>query len=278
MERHRVGIPNTVKKTEIVADIGSNHMGNIELAEAMIRGAAEIGIDTVKFQSWQARKLRKNFPDYDATYARHKKTELSDEAHKHLIEICEEVGVNFLTTCFDTERAEFLASLGLERIKVASPDCANFRLLDVLMDNFKQLIISTGMSTDDEVLRMIEHVRGHDTVILHCVSLYPTPINSVNLNRMFWLREQGLRVGFSDHSVGTEAAKLAIALGAEIVEKHFTFSRYLPGKDQSMSTTPEEFRELVTWAGLVPEIMGKPRPIPSEEELKLREIYQGKWG
>lgn len=252
-------------------------MGNIELAKAMIRSAAEIRIDTVKFQSWQARKLRNNFPDYDATYARHKKTELSDEDHKRLIKICEEVGVNFLTTCFDTERAEFLASLGLERIKVASPDCANFRLLDVLMDNFKQLIISTGMSTDDEVLQMIEYLRGRDVVILHCVSLYPTPINSVNVSRIFWLREQGVRVGFSDHSLGTEAAKLAIALGAEIVEKHFTLSRHLPGKDQMMSTTLEGFQEIVTWTRLVPEIMGKPHPSLSEEELRLREVYRGKW-
>ena len=267
-----------MEKTEIVADIGSNHMGDIGLAEEMVRSAAEIGIDTVKFQSWQARKLMKDFPDYDATYARHRKTELSDEAHKHLIEICEEVGVDFLTTCFDIGRVEFLASLGLKRIKVASPDCANFRLLDALMDNFEQIIVSTGMSTDEEVLQMIEYVHGHDVIILHCVSLYPTPIDGLNLSRMIWLKEQGLRVGFSDHSMGTEAAKLAIALGAEIVEKHFTFSRYLPGKDQSMSTTPDEFQELVIWAGLVPEIMGKPHPTLSEEELKLREIYQGKWG
>ncbi len=265
-------------KVRIVADIGSNHLGNMAIAEAMVSAAAEVGVDMVKFQSWQASKLRPDFPDYQATFARHLSTELSDEDHYRLVNFCREKGVEFLTTCFDLERVDFLAGLGLRTIKVASPDCASFRLLDRLMEKFEHLIISTGMSTDEEVERMIRHTRGHKVTVLHCVSLYPTPLDKVNLERMNWLRSFGVEVGFSDHSLGVEASMLAISMGAQMVEKHFTLSRRLPGKDQAVSGTPEEFAQLVAWAALVEQMKGQAHPGMSEEELKLRALYVGKWG
>jgi sialic acid synthase SpsE len=191
---------------------------------------------------------------------------------------CDQYKIGFLTTCFDLNRVEFLASLGLKTIKVGSPDCNSFRLLEKLMKHFDHLIISTGMSTDDEVKEMINFVKGHKVTVLHCVSLYPTPLEKVNLERMNWLRTFGLPVGFSDHSLGTEAGKLAIAMGAEILEKHFTLSRNLPGKDQAMSTLPEEFAELVEWAKLVEKMRGVAHPGLSDSEIELRKVYIGKWG
>lgn len=265
-------------RTRIIADMSSNHMGNMAIAEAMISAAAHAGVDTVKFQSWQARKLRADFPDYRATFARHCLSELSDEDHHLLIKVCRDKGVEFLTTCFDLERVDFLAALGLKSIKVASPDCTSFRLLDRLMERFEHIIISTGMATDQEVERMIEHTRGHKVTVLHCVSLYPTPLDRVNLERMNWLRSLGVQVGFSDHTLGVEASMLAIGMGAEIVEKHFTLSRNLPGKDQAMSSTPEEFARLVEWAALVEKMRGEPHPGMSDEEMRLRALYVGKWG
>ncbi|MBI5557289.1 MAG: N-acetylneuraminate synthase family protein [Deltaproteobacteria bacterium] len=263
---------------EIIADCSSNHMGDMNIAGRMIELAAEAGIDTIKFQSWQADRLRGDFPDYDATFARHRKAQLSDKDHVMLIEKCNECGIKFLTTCFDINRVDFLASLGLSAIKVASPDCASFSMLDTLMSRFPRLIISTGMSTDEEISKMVEHVRGHDVIILHCVSIYPTPLEKVNLERMQWLKSLGVRVGFSDHSLGTEAGKLALAMGAEILEKHFTLSRYLPGKDQAMSTEISEFKELVDWKNLIALMRGSTHPGLSDDEKKLREIYIGKWG
>jgi sialic acid synthase SpsE len=265
-------------RTRLIAEIGANHLGDMQLADAMIRAAAQAGADMVKCQSWQARKLRKDFPDYTAAYERHRRTELSDADHHRLIDVCRRHGVEFLTTCFDLERVDFLASLGLKTIKVASPDCGSLALLERLMERFEHLIISTGMSTDEEVLAMVERTCGHSVTVLHCVSLYPTPLERVNMSRMVWLRSLGVPAGFSDHTLGTEAAKLAIALGAEVVEKHFTTSRTLPGKDQTVSGEPEEFAEIRRWAEAVERMQGTAHPGLSPEEAAMRQVYVGKWG
>lgn len=262
----------------LIAEIGSNHRGDLELAKAMVDAAVDAGCDTVKFQSWRPEKLVRHFPDYESAFARHSKTCLTDQAHVELVDYCKKKKVGFLTTCFDWDRIDFLSSLGLDEIKVASPDCASTRLIRDLMARFPRLIISTGMTDEQDVLRTIELTRGHDVVFLHCVSLYPAPRAAVNMSRMEWLRQQGVRVGYSDHSMGVESAMLAIALGAEMVEKHFTLSRLLPGKDQAVSSEPEEFRTLAEWIAAVDEVRGEPRPPLSQEEMRLKSMYVGKWG
>ena len=265
---------------KIVADLSSNHMGDIGLAKQMIKAAAATGVDCIKVQSWQADKLSKNFKgDYQSTYRRHKKAELSDDDHYELIDWCRKNNVEFLTTCFDLERIEFLASLGLKFIKVASSDCTSKKLIKKLMDNFETIIVSTGMTTGDEIKNTIKLLSDHDYIMLHCVSLYPTPLGKCNLNRINWLRKQGAkRVGFSDHSIGTEAAMVAMTMGIELVEKHLSLDRTLSGKDQQMSTTPDEFAEICRWRDLCVQMLGEEDTSLSEEELKLREIYVGKWG
>lgn len=275
-------------KTKIIADVSSNHMGDMAVAEALIKEAAHAGVDIVKFQSWQADKLRHDFPDYETTYKRHKKTELSDDDHKRLIDICSKYGVEFLTTCFDSTRMDFLVSLGLKSIKVASPDSMSFGMIGRLIDRFEHVIVSTGMTTDTELKKLVEFVKGvsdplkknnsQNVTLLHCVSLYPTPIENVNLERMLWLRSMGVETGFSDHSLGVTAGMFAIALGASILEKHITLSRSLPGKDQSMSTTPDEFRMLCEWAKSIEQMKGTAEHELSREEEYLRKIYRGKWG
>ena len=267
-----------MKRTKIIADIGANHMGDMDVAEKMIEVAANIGIDVVKFQSWQACKLNKSFPNYEEVYARYKKTELSDEDHFRLIRKCKECNIEFLTTCFDLDRVDFLASLEMEAIKIASSDCTSYGLLHRLGFHFSQMIVSTGMAVDWEIKEMIKHLTPEQDVVLHCVSVYPTPLDQINLKRMEWLRSLGVRVGFSDHSLGTEAGKLAISMGAEVLEKHFTLSRSLPGKDQHMSTEPHEFQELVEWADQVAWIQDATLAGMSYEEMELRKITIGKWG
>lgn len=268
------------KNIKIIADLSSNHMGDIVMARRMIEKAAESGVDIVKVQSWKVDHLNKDFNgNYKETYERHKKTELSDEDHYDLIDCCQKNRVEFLTTCFDLDRVEFLASLGLKAIKVASPDCASKNLLKNLMDKFETLFISTGMTTSEEIVETIKYLGSHDYIMLHCVSIYPTPLNKYNLNRINWLRNHGVkRVGFSDHSLGVEASMAAMTMGVEVIEKHLTLDRTLPGKDQAMSTTPEEFAKICLWRDLCMKMLGEESPALSEEEIKLRDIYIGKWG
>ncbi len=244
----------------------------------MVGVAADLGIDTVKFQSWRAARLRPDFPDYEATLERHQRTQLSDEDHWTLKSACEERGVGFLTTCFDSDRIDFLATLGLKEIKVASPDCASYTMIGRLLEVFEHVIVSTGMSYDSEVEELARRFAGENITLLHCVSVYPTPPEQAHLARMRWLRDLGFPVGYSDHTMGVDAGKCAVAMGAEIVEKHFTLSRCLPGKDQAISGEPEEFAELVRWRDAVEALVGAAHPELTGEELRTREVYRGKWG
>ena len=261
-------------RTRIIAEVGANHGGDMGLARDMIAAAAEAGVDFVKFQSWQAETLAPGDPNFD----RHKKAQLSDDDHVELMEECARCGVEFLTTCFDRGRVEFLAGLGLSTIKVASPDVGSLSMIRELCVRFDHVIVSTGMAPESEVAAAAEVVAAHGGTMLHCVSLYPTPSQLVNLARMDWLRTLCPSVGFSDHSMGTAAGRLAIARGAAFLEKHFTVDRFLPGKDQAVSGTPHEFRELVAYAEEVEHLMGVARPELTDEEQRLRGIYVGKWG
>jgi N,N'-diacetyllegionaminate synthase len=259
----------------VIAEVGANHGGDMLLAKEMIRVAAECGADAVKFQSWQSKNLAPGDPNYD----RHRKAELTDENHYELIDSCKKSGVDFLTTCFDVHRVDFLASLGLKAIKVASPDLASSTMIRRLRDKFEYLIISTGMSRDEEVRTTGELLRGTPFAFLHCVSVYPTPAHLVRLRRMEWLRQFTPDVGFSDHTMGSHAAGAAISLGACIIEKHFTTDRSLPGKDQAVSAIPDELREICSLAREIPLLMGRPEDVDIlKDEIGNRSRYIGKWG
>nr|WP_319375686.1 N-acetylneuraminate synthase family protein [uncultured Methanoregula sp.] len=267
-------------RVKIIADLSSNHMGDIGLAKQMIQKSAAVGVDIVKVQSWQAEKLSKFFKgDYTSTYERHKKAQLTDDDHLELINWCNKNNIEFLTTCFDLDRIEFLASLGLKTIKIASSDCTSTKLLKKIMDHFDTILISTGMTHSEEIQNTIRLLNGHDYIMLHCMSIYPTPLNQCNLSRINWLKKHGVnRVGFSDHSLGTEASMAAMTMGIEVIEKHLTLDRTLPGKDQQMSTTPEEFQKICAWRDLCQKMFGDEKPHLSNEEINLRSIYIGKWG
>ncbi|MFP4586329.1 MAG: N-acetylneuraminate synthase family protein [Desulfococcaceae bacterium] len=265
-----------MKRAQIIAEVGANHGGDMALAERMIAAAAQAGADWVKFQSWRAETLPADYPAEDVAY--YEKCGLSDEDHHRLIRACADNGVRFLTTCFDRGRVDFLSNLDLDAIKVASPDLGGRSLLRDLRSRFPRLIVSTGMAHDEEVFQAAETLAGADYTFLHCVSLYPTPPERVNMARMDWLRTFTPSVGFSDHTLGTEAAKLAIARGADFVEKHFTISRDLPGRDQAVSAEPDEIKEIADYAKAVAERMGTAHPGLTDTERELRGRYIGKWG
>ena len=244
----------------------------------MIKCLSERSVDFVKTQSWQASKLRPTQFDFDNALRYYRDLELTNEDHRTIKDFCVGHGLKMLTTCFDIERIDFLKTLEIEAIKVASSDSRSFSMIKKLLDSFQTVIISTGATTRKELDSLIRFCDGYDPVFLHCTSIYPCPLEDVNMARMLYLRDMGVRFGFSDHTIGTQAGKFAISLGAEYLEKHFTLSRYLPGKDQKMSTLPDEFAELVKWAELVERMRGSEDPPLSDNEVAFLQNYVGKWG
>jgi sialic acid synthase SpsE len=265
-------------RTKLIADLTSNHIGNKEVIESMIHALSENGVEVVKTQSWQVKKLRKDIPDYEINVNYYKKHEFSDEDHHWLKDTCKKYGVEFLTTCFDLDRIEDLAAFGLKRIKIASPDANSYKMIKRALDKFEEIIISTGATTDDELNKIMDICQGKNVVMLHCMTIYPCPLDQVNMDRMLYIRDKGFRFGYSDHTLGTEAGKYAICLGAEFLEKHFTLNRFLPGRDQKMSSTIEDFVELSKWAESVEKMKGTASRLLTDTELDFRRNYYGKWG
>jgi len=251
-------------------------MGDRRIMEAMIKAAAGAGVDIVKFQSFRADKLRKNWPDYDNAYAYYKAHELSMNDHLWLMDKCKEYGVDFLTTVFDVSTVDFLANLGLKQVKIASPDANNWALIDKCLEKFDSVFISTGMHISKEIADLHFYTYEKDVVLFRCISAYPAPIENLGLRDFSTYIPNW---GFSDHTLGTDAAKLAIVLGADYVEKHLTLNRNLPGKDQAMSATVEEFKEICEWRDKVRLMMGSGVRELSVEELVNREKYHRRfWG
>lgn len=260
--------------TKIIVEAGSNHAGDMGIAKRMIKVAAECGADYIKFQSWQAKNLKPDNPNYE----RHKMAELSDDDHYTLINECKKQGIKFLTSCFDIDRVDFLASLGLESIKVPSPEFSSLRMIKLLKEKFNHLILSTAAVTEEEIEETVAVLKGSNFTLLHCVSIYPLPPGKTNLARMNWLRKYTPSVGFSDHSLGSDLAKVAIAMGAQYLEKHFTIDKSLPGKDQSISSEPQVIKEIVEYARYVEKVSGKEKYGLCSEEIEFRKQYVGKWG
>lgn len=268
--------------TELIGEISNNHMGDMMVAEAMIRELADIGVDTVKFQSYRADKLRKDYLDYEREYAYYKKHELSMADHAFLMERCKHYGVNFLTTVFDLDTVADLKRLGLERVKIASPDANSWSLIDRCLDSFKEVIISTGMHNSNELgdlkSYLITSGMADKVTLLHCVSEYPVYPLQVNMKRMQTLMYGPWKFGYSDHTPGINAPSLAIALGADVVECHYTLSRALPGKDHAFAKTRTFMEKLVAWRDAVTVMQGNYAPFMSTAESASREKFRGRWG
>lgn len=272
--------------TKIIAEIASSHNGDIELAKKMIAEVASVGVDIVKFQSWQS----KNVSDSDSDKARYQSLELSDEDHKILKDECEKQGVEFLTTIYDEGRIDFLKSLGLKKIKVSSTDTKHTNFLKKVRENFEEVIVSTGMTTEDEIKAAIDILKNGKFTIMHCVSIYPTPIEKANMNRLLWLKSLTDSVGYSDHTHGLEASVIALGMGVEYIEKHFTLDKNMEQLGHSVGAGLEQitthsiadekdiFAELVKWRDIYEKSLGTgSRDLLPEEKL-TREKYTGRFG
>ena len=273
-----------MKHTLIIAEAGVNHNGSIVMAKQLIDAAAIAGVDYVKFQTFKAEKLvtkdakqadyqQRNAAD-DSQYSMLKKLELSEAQHEELIAYCMEKGVKFLSTAFDMESVEYLHSLRLGLWKIPSGEITNYPYLKAIAQYGKPVILSTGMCEMEDVQNAVDVLCKHglkkeQITVLHCNTEYPTPMQDVNLKAMQEIKDAiGVKVGYSDHTQGIEVPIAAVALGAEVIEKHFTLDRTLPGPDHKASLEPNELKAMVDAIRNIAQALGDGRIHVSESERK----------
>lgn len=250
--------------TLIIAEAGVNHNGSIELAKKLVEKAKEAGVDYIKFQTFKASKLvtkaakqaeyqQKNIgKEGDSQYQMLKKLELSPEDHEVLIAYCKERGIKFFSTAFDFDSIEYLHSLNLGLWKVPSGEVTNYPFLKRIAAYNEPTILSTGMCDMDDVRAAVNALYKNglskeNLILLHCNTEYPTPFEDVNLKAMDALRNEfGVEVGYSDHTKGIEVPIAAVALGAAVIEKHFTLDRNMKGPDHKASLEPDELKAMVS--------------------------------
>lgn len=259
------------KKLIYIAEIGINHNGNFSIAKEMIIQAAKAGADAVKFQIIIPEKM---FSEYATSLIRDgieketdtsqidffKKLILTRDEYRALKKIADEHNIKFFSSPFDEDSVDLLEDIEVELYKIASSEITNHFLLHKIAQTKKPVIMSTGISTEEELEMAINILTRNgtpDIILLHCVSLYPLPSNSANLNRIVKLRNRfNLEVGFSDHSRDIKTAEIASALGARIFEKHFTLSKNFECPDREVSFTPEEFTEMMKSIDLIVNMLG----------------------
>ena len=269
----------------VIAEAGINHNGSIELAKKLIDVAVEAGADAVKFQTFRAESIISKFAP-KANYQKEttdlkesqldmvKKLELSYDDFEKLYNYCKEKGIIFMSTPFDIESARFLKDLGLEILKIPSGEITNYLLLREIGSYGMEVILSTGMADlgeiEDALDVLIEAGTPREKItILHCNTEYPTPYKDVNLKAMLTIKEAfKVKVGYSDHTLGIEIPIAAIALGAEVIEKHFTLDKKLPGPDHQASLEPEELKKMIEAIRNVEKALGTGIKKPSDSERK----------
>ncbi len=274
--------------TLIIAEAGVNHNGDIDLAKKLIDVAADAGADLVKFQTFSADRLvtrTASKADYQAQttdgaetqHAMLRRLELTPGLHNELIAQCAARKIGFFSTAFDIESVNLLVRLGQEFFKIPSGEITNLPYLRHIGQLDREVVLSTGMATLGDVEAAIEALEAAGTprsriTVLHCTTEYPTPMNEVNLRAMQTLQMAfGVRVGYSDHTPGIEIAIAAVALGASVIEKHFTLDRSLPGPDHQASLEPQELKAMVSAMRNIEVALGDgvKRLMPSEAKNKL---------
>ena len=273
----------------IIAEAGVNHNGDINLAKKLVDVAADAGADLVKFQTFNAERLAtrtapkaeyqtKTTDEAQSQFAMLRQLELSMEMHEILIAHCRSRSIGFFSTGFDIESLNYLASLGTERFKIPSGEITNLPYLCHVGAFGKPVFLSTGMATLGEIEAALELLETAGTprtqiTVLHCNTEYPTPMQDVNLQAMCSIRDAfGVPVGYSDHTSGIEVPNAAVALGATVIEKHFTLDRYLPGPDNKASLEPDELTAMVSAIRNIERAMGDGIKRPTASEAKNKSI------
>ena len=258
-----------MRATIVIAEIGENHIGDMNLAKKMIKEAAKAGADIVKFQSYLSDEVK----DTDLEKEWFSKVQLSDDAHYELKEIAEKNNIEFLSSPFSLNRAKFLCEdLGLKKIKIASSEMLNIPLLKYVNKHADTVFLSTGMSTIKEINKALSNLDNiNELYLLHCITEYPTKPEDANLLAITTLKKSfpKYKIGYSDHTIGIQAAIVSVALGAKVVEKHFTIDKNLPGTDHILSADPIELKELIKKIEEVEILLGNGEKKPTKDEEKI---------
>lgn len=267
----------------IIAEAGVNHNGSLETAKKMVNAAREAGADAIKFQTFKAENIVtknasraeyqvKNTGEDASQYSMLKELELSYDDFRELKAYCDDSGIEFLSTPFDLESIDFLQELGIRFLKIPSGEITNFPYLRKIGQTGMPVIMSTGMSTLEEVgeaIRVLREYGSNEISLLHCTTEYPAPLDSVNLRAMQTMAEAfNLPVGYSDHTSGIAVSVAAVAMGAVIIEKHFTLDRNMEGPDHKASLEPDELKAMVQSIRDVEMAMGTGEKGLSYSELK----------
>lgn len=279
----------TITDVFVIAEIGVNHNGRLDLALELIDRAADAGADAVKFQTFKADKVSAGNTSTvayqkDRAGARDqvellRNLELSADAYAQIVARCNERGIEFFSTAFDAASLEQLLELGLKRIKIPSGEITNTPFLEQAAASGLPIIVSTGMATLEEIGEALDTLRaatpagpGLNVCVLQCTTAYPTPPEDLNLSAMTTIAETyKVPVGFSDHSVGILFAPAAVAMGATVIEKHITLDRTLPGPDHFASIEPAELVSMVRNIRLMTQALGDGNKVPRQSELEARE-------
>jgi N,N'-diacetyllegionaminate synthase len=274
----------------IIAEAGVNHNGDIVIAKKLVDAAKEAGADAIKFQTFKAENMVSKYAqkaeyqkgttrDDESQLEMIKKLELDLKSHKELIQYCKKKQILFLSSPFDLESIDLLNKLGLKIIKIPSGEITNLPYLRKLGTMEKRLILSTGMADLGEIEDALDVLTKSGTplesiTVLHCNTEYPTPFEDVNLRAMLTIRNAfpGISVGYSDHTLGIEAAIAAVALGATVIEKHFTLDRNLPGPDHKASLEPGELKTMISGIRNIEKALGNGIKRPSPSEVKNKPI------
>ena len=275
-----------VNRTYIIAEAGVNHNGKLELAKQLINVAVEAGADVVKFQTFKAENLSTRQAakagyqimttgSSESQFNMLKRLELSRKDHEEIYQYCKNRGIDFLSSPFDTASIDMLIDLGMEQFKIPSGEITNLPYLRKMATKAKKMILSTGMATLGEIEGALavldpERRKKKSIVILHCNTEYPTPMTDVNLTAMNTLSAAfpGYSVGYSDHTTGIEVAIAAVALGATVIEKHFTLDKNLSGPDHLASLDPSELKTLIQAIRNVEKALGNGVKRPSASEVE----------
>ncbi len=278
-------------KVFIIAEAGVNHNGSLRLAKKMVEAAAIAGADAVKFQIFKAENMVSRFAPKafyqkigadckESQFDMLKKLELDENAHKELIQYCRNKKIIFLSSPFDLKSIVFLSELGLRIFKIPSGEITNLPYLRKIGELKKDIILSTGMATLKEIQSAVRIIiesgtNRNNIAVMHCNTEYPTPMEDVNLRAMAALRNKlKLRIGYSDHTLGIEIPIAAAALGAELIEKHFTLGRDMSGPDHKAALEPGELSAMVRAIRNIEVALGKGIKISSPSELKNRQVVR----
>lgn len=271
------------KKVFIIAEAGDNHNGDYNLALKLVDKAVEAGADCVKFQTFVTENViskfaekadyqKENTGEEESQYEMVKKLELSFEQFRMIKAYCDNKGIMFLSTPFDLDSIDFLEELDIPFWKIPSGEITNLPYLEKIARTKKDIILSTGMSTMEEIEKALAVLRENgagEITLLHCNTEYPTPFEDVNLRAMKTMKETfATKVGYSDHTVGIEVPVAAVAMGAAVIEKHFTLDKNMEGPDHKASLEPEELKAMVASIRNIEKALGVSEKKPSPSEIK----------